>query len=336
MAAVMALAAESQALGEAKPGREITDMAGRAVLLPLEIKNIGTLGSVGVLNALVEAMGEGSKIMNRLPHSFASSGRWGLQREFAPRSEFGPLFEGASRELLIENVIMAKPDVVLAMAKELCDHMDRIGVPCVYLEWKDLGDIKDAMELMGQVLGRPDRAKRYLEWFDQKIALAEELTKGLPEKRKPKVLYGDPLRLSQPHQIAEWWIAKAGGRSVTSQSMVKGSLKYNIEDLLLWDPEVMILLSHSDVSEIKKNENLKNVNAVKNDKFYFIPTVAHTWGNRTVEQPLTVLWAIHQFHPNLLSRERLAQEIKDFYSTFFLYELSEERINAIIGGPDFD
>ena len=31
-----------------------------------------------------------------------------------------------------------------------------------------------------------------------------------------------------------------------------------------------------------------DVSAVKNRTIYYIPTVAHVWGNRTVKQPLTI------------------------------------------------
>ena len=332
------VAPSSQVRGEdpQRPSRSVVDMAGRTVELPEEITSIGTLGAVGVLNAFVEVMGEGSKIINRMPASFANSGRWRLQAEFAPQITTGPLFEGAGRELLIENIIMAKPDVCLVMTRELAEQLEKLGQPCVYLEWKNIEDVKKAVALMGQVLNRPDRARHYLEYFDQKLALAQSLTSGLSENDKPRVLYGNPLQLTQPHQIAEWWIAQAGGHSVTSQSGIKGSLQYNLEDLLQWDPEVMILINPNDAAEIKAQENYQNIRAVKNDAFHFIPTVAHTWGNRTVEQPLTVLWALHKLHPQLMPRERLAEEIKYFYATFFLYELSDDQLSDIIGGPSHD
>lgn len=322
--------------GRPKTVRSVVDMAGRTVELPAEIDRIGTLGSVGVLNALVEVMGEGSKIINRLPASFANSGRWRLQSEFAPQISNGALFEGANRELLIENIIMAKPDVCLVMTRELAEQLEKLGLAAVYLEWKDIEDVRKAVDLMGQVLARPDRAGRYLEYFDRKLALAQALTSGLSENDKPRVLYGNPLRFTQPHQIAEWWIARAGGRSVTSQSGVRGSLQYNMEDLLRWDPEVMILINPEEALEMRARKDYQDIRAVKNSVFHYIPTVAHTWGNRTVEQPLTVLWTLHKLHPRLLPRERLAEEIRHFYATFFLYELSEDQLNGIIGGPGHD
>jgi iron complex transport system substrate-binding protein len=332
---VLSLGYHSAAVSNPAPGRSIVDMAGRTVILPEKINSIGTLGSVGVLNAFVEAMGEGSKIINRLPTAFEND-RWRLQLQFAPQIKNGPLFEGVNRELLNENIILAKPDVCLVMSKELAEQLDKLNVPNVYLEWKDVLDIHKTIHLLGQVLNKPEAAQRYIEYFNQRLSLAQSLTARLNEKEKPRVLYGNPLQFSQPHQIANWWIEQAGGHSVTGKSFISGSLQYNMEDLLLWDPEVMILINQADAERIKTHSNFKDISAVKNNAFHFIPTVAHTWGNRTVEQPLTVLWALHKLHPGLLPRDKLAEEIQYFYSTFFLYELSPSQINTIIGGQDID
>ena len=333
-ALLLVLAAAPQAPGaeEQARTRPVVDMAGRTVALPAEIERIGTLGPVGVLNTFVEVMGEGSKIINRMPASFTNSGRWRLQAEFAPQTPTGPLFESANRDLLIENIIMAKPDVCLVMTRELAEQLEKLGLACVYLEWKDIEDVRRAVGLMGRVLNRPDRAGQYLEYFDEKLALARSLTAGLSEADKPRVLYGNPAQFSQPHQIAEWWIAQAGGRSVTGRSLTGSGLQYNMEDLLRWDPEVMILINPKTAREMKESDSFRNITAVKNEAFHYIPTVAHTWGNRTVEQPLTVLWALHKLHPRLLSRERLAEEIRYFYKTFFLYDLSDDQIEAIMSG----
>ena len=64
---------------------------------------------------------------------------------------------------------------------------------------------------------------------------------------------------------------------------------------------------------------------------YLVPTVAHVWGNRTGEQPLTILWTINKCYPELLPAEQLAEDIHYFYEHFFLYDMSDEQIAEIIG-----
>lgn len=64
--------------------RTVTDMAGREVKIPATIDSIATFGSVGVLNAFVECMGEGDKIVNEMPANFTKNDKWAMQYKFAP------------------------------------------------------------------------------------------------------------------------------------------------------------------------------------------------------------------------------------------------------------
>ena len=170
--------------------RTVTDMAGREVELPMEIERIGTLGSVGVLNAFVELMGAGSKIYNEMPGRFRSSGSWYMQYAFAPQLADGPLFESDNSEILLENIIEAEPDVCFTMTKDTASLLEEHGIACVYLEWKDVDDVKTAVTLMGEVLNLEDNAERYIEYFDEKMEQAEELTHDLSEEERVTVQIG--------------------------------------------------------------------------------------------------------------------------------------------------
>lgn len=212
--------------------RIITDMAGREVELPEEINTIATFGAVGVLNAFVELMGCGNKICNQMPPSFTKNDKWAMQYKFAPQIADGPVFENADRELLIEEVLNAKPDLCVTMTKSTAEELAAKGLCAVYLAWSEVDDIKAAVELMGEILGK---------------------------------------------------------------------------------------------------EDIAGVTAIRNDAIYYVPTVAHVWGNRTVEQPLTILWTLNKLYPELYSTEELSQDIHDFYEHYFLYDMSDEEIAGIIG-----
>lgn len=308
--------------------RTVTDMADRKVTVPGKVTSIGTIGAVGVLNAFVQLMGGADKIVNELPKRF-QSGAWAMQYEFSPQIKGGPMFEEGD-EIVIENILAAKPDVIFTMTKNTATMLQGRGISVVYLEWRDTDDVKEAVTLVGEVLGQQELATKYLTYFDATKDKAAKLVADLPKDQRTTVLYGDPVSFSQPHVIAEWWITQAGGVSVTAAANTGESLKYTMEDLLAWNPKVMILTNAKQKDEIKTNANYANISAVKNDRFYVIPTVAHVWGNRTVEQPLTVLWTLHQLYPDRFSAEDLSAEIKAFYKSYFGYEMSDEQVKAII------
>ncbi len=48
-------------------------------------------------------------------------------------------------------------------------------------------------------------------------------------------------RLSLGHVIAEWWIEAAGGVSVSEEQRKTESSAYSMEQLLVWDPDVLLV-----------------------------------------------------------------------------------------------
>ena len=89
--------------------------------------------------------------------------------------------------------------------------------------------------------------------------------------------------------------------------------------------------AYGSLEELLADSNYATLTAVQNDELYRVPTVGHSWGNRSTEQPLVILWGMCKMYPDLYSEEELAQDIDDFYSTFFQVELTNEQIANIIG-----
>lgn len=311
----------------------VTDMAGREVTIPGEVKSIATFGANGVLNAFVELMGAGNLLCNQMAPNFTKSDKWKMQYAFAPQIKDAPLLVTPDGDLLIEEVLKLQPDLCITMTKETAEQLGQNGLSCIYLEWKKTEDVKTAVNLMGQVLNKEDIAADYLAYFDAMVQEAADLTAGLTDANKKTVLYGNVTKLTQPHVIAEWWIAAAGGKSVTSEMNSGESLEYTQEDLLLWDPQVMIVTERSMIDELKSDKLYSDVAAVKTGSIYYIPTVAHVWGNRTVEQPLTIFWTINKLYPEIVSDDMLAEKISYFYSHFFKYDLSGEQLAEIMDKP---
>lgn len=308
--------------------RTVTDMVGREVVVPAEITSIATFGSVGVLNAFVECMGKGGLIVNEMPENFTKNDRWAMQYKFAPQIAEGPVLETADG-VDIEQTLVLNPDVCITMTEATAQQLQDNGLACIVLTWGDTEDVKVAVSVMGQMLGVEDRAKEYCDYFDEMVQKAADATADLADEDRVAALYGDVLSLSNPHIISEWWISAAGGRSVSAEAHTENSLSYTMEQLLSWQPEV-IFSSNSDLAAVMSDSNIQSLPAVENGRVYAVPTVAHVWGNRTVEQPLTVLWAMNKMYPDRYSEEDLVEDIKYFYSTFFLYDMSDEEVRDII------
>ena len=338
-AAASSPAASSAPVSETSPAaapvpteKTITDMAGRTVTIPAEIKSVGTFGAIGVLNTVVLTMGAGPLIINEGSASFVNSPSWAKYvYKFAPQIQNMPQFENADREIIIEEVLAAAPDLCLSMSRANTEFLEQHGLTVVQIAWQQDEDVHVAIRLLGEVFDAQERAEDYLAYFDEMIAKANALTANVADRKT--AVYGAVSRFSQPHAIAEWWIAQAGGISVTTE-MIEGqeSLSYTLEDLLLWNPDIMFTSSNGEVNDILADERLSDIPAVRNNDIYSVPRISHTWGNRTPEQPLTILWAMNKMYPELYSNDELKEDIRYFYSHFFNYNFSDADLDEIVGG----
>lgn len=306
-------------------------MAGRGISVPEPVTRIATIGPVPVLNGFAFALGEQSSIVNGLPPNLGGP-RWWMQYRIAPDLGQRPVVQSADGLPALETIMGLAPQVVLTMDRRTVDALDKFGLPVVFLAWRQPEDVKTVMRLLGDLFGRQDAAEAYCRYFDEALTKVAAKVAGLPEDKRPRVLYANLARLTQPHLIAEWWIAKAGGRSVTDDGRTVESRAFSMEQLLAWDPEVLILANQDEVAAAYADLRLANLSAVRNRRIYSIPVGTHVWGNRTIEQPLTVLWAAGLFHPKLFEDLPVRHEMADFYTRFAGQSLSTDDLDRILAG----
>lgn len=312
--------------------RVLLDMAATPVTVPQQVKRVVTIGPVPVLNSLIFAIDEGRSIANGLPE-FAKHPRWGYQTVFAPQISTLPALQNPDNTPNLEALLQTGPDAVLTMDRASAEKMRRAGLPALYLAWTRPEEVKAAVRLLGQLYSRPEAADRYVERFDTILA---NVTARLQQSRppSPRVLYFNPTTLTQPHLVVEWWIRAAGGESVTDDGRSIESRSFTMEQLLAWDPDFLIVVSREDAEILLQEPRFAGLTAVRNRHLLVAPCAAHTWGNRTAEQPLTVLWAAKQFHPSLFGNVDLMAETKHFYQDIFGVNLSPAQIEEILtGGP---
>mgnify|MGYP000918297209 FL=1 len=212
--------------------------------------------------------------------------------------------------------------------------LETAKIPVVYLEWADASDIRKNMKILGCVVDRMPRSEDYLRYFDATMDRVRLTLEGVANNSPPKALYFNPDSMTTPLLIANWWIKEAGGVSVTAAMASGGNARFSHEQVLAWNPDILIVNTPEQVAVVYQDERFSKINAVRNKKVYATPIGAHSWGQRTIEQPLTVLWAAKLFHPELFDQLDMENEVRTFYRRFFTYELSDEDIRSILTGGE--
>ncbi|MCW4454859.1 ABC transporter substrate-binding protein [Flavobacterium sp. MXW15] len=315
----------------ATPTRVVHDMAGDPVRVPQRIERVVTLGATPVLNSLVFAVGRGEHIVNGLP-GFARQPRWGYQYRFAPHLIGRPSLSNVGRTPNLEALLGAAPDLVLTMDRSSAQSLRRLGLPAFQLSWSQPDEVKTAITLLGGLLDNPAAAERYVARFDALVGEVETALHAQPLPR-PRVLYFNPKTLSRPHLIAEWWIRTGGGDSVTADRGAHAGA-FGLEQLLAWDPDILIVSGSEELESVHRDRRFARLRAVRTGRVLVAPCGAHSWGNRTAEQPLMALWAAHQFHPQAVRHIDLVERTRDFYRDLFGVALSRAQAGEILaGGP---
>lgn len=318
------------AISAAASARDVTDMLGRTVSLPDQIDSAITLGSVPVINGFIMATGNGAVIQSDLPPRFRKSGRWGLQDDFAPQLATSAQIADAEGNPDLEQILTLGPDVAFTFGRDVADLLEANGVPTVMLQVQTPEDVKATVALVAEVFGNDTVAADYNAWFDG--TLTEVATRLEGVQSRPDVLYLNPGNMTQPHLVAEWWITAGGGNSVTDDGRSEETLSLTTEVVLASDPDFVIVGEPGHVKQLQDDPTLSQMRAVKDGKILVAPMGAHIWANRTVEQPLTVLWAAASFHPELFPQDELITKVRDFYETFFQTRLSDAQILSILSG----
>lgn len=308
--------------------REVVDMDGTVVIVPEQIQRVVTLGATPVINSLVFAVGGGNLIVNGLP-TFALHPRWRHQYDFAPQLKTLPMIQNPDRSVKPEAILEMQPDVVLTMDRFSINVLKKLGIPAIYLSWRHPEDVKKAIAVLGTLFNTQPQALAYQQRFDEIIVYVNK-TISQSTSPQPRVLYLNPKTLSQPHLVAEWWIRAAGGKSVTDNNRSLETYRFSLEQLLSWNPEVIIVSNAENVRLLQQDPRFRNLSAVQNQRIFAAPVVAHTWGNRTAEQPLTVLWAASCFYPELFSVREVEKIIYDFYNDIFATSFSTEQIQEFL------
>lgn len=309
--------------------RDITDMVGRPVTVPDTIERVVTVGSVPVINSFIFAVGKADTLAMGLPTRFNAK-RWAWQFTFAPQLKDGPELQDANYAPDVEKIIATKPDVVLSFETATADILSANGVPTVLLRIQTPDDVKKGVRLVGNLLGNAAIGNQYAEYFDATLARIAARIHTIPAEKRPTALYLNPGNMTQPHLVAEWWLRAGGARSVTDDGRSEEVLTLSSETVIAANPTYIVLSDPGHITALQKDATLSQLDAVKSGRILVAPMGAHTWGNRTAEQVLTVLWAASQFHPEIFPHAELLTEVKNFYATFFGTTLNDKQVESIL------
>ena len=347
MTAGVANADQSSGTAISSSGKHsVTDMAGRTVDLPSDVNQVMALYGPAYEKLVILDAEDKIAIGADFHNTHAS---WAhIIYKYLDKI---PALSNPS-EPNVEEVMKEDPDVVFYFGNDkFTQKMAELGIPviCSTGGAPKLETLKDQIRLYGAVLGEKESklAEDYCSYFDEKLYNILGKTSFVKDNQKPKVYVtsGIPLRTRGGNSMMADTVKKAGGIYVAND--LNGTQTINAEQLLTWNPDI-IIIDHApdlpdpsssatsntpDAQSIQKQiltkPEFQGINAVKNKKVYICPMGAFFWdaGQQGI---LQLEWMAKLFHPELFPDLDMKKELKEFYSKFFRYDLTDEEVELIM------
>ena len=234
----------------------------------------------------------------------------------------------------VEEIASLSPDLVLSNPlkdKGIAPLLTELGIPTIEYVPESLDKVKEAMLLTGKVLGgdADTRAQAFARDYDRIIA---EVSKAMSGKAPISVYFcgTNKLRVASGDMYQTEMIELAGGRSVSKN--LKGYWNnVNLEQVLSWNPQVIVIAPYGKVTpnDILNDPDWQSITAVKSGRVYKMPRVIAPWDAPVPDSLVGILWLAEVLHPGAVSLD-LAAEFKNFYSTYYGYNLSEEEVAQLL------
>jgi len=311
----------------AQAKRTVTDLEGRTVEIPSKVMRVAANGALAQMVLMLG--GE-----DRLVATGIFVTRNAMLVRIYPKVQnvpaiFGP--PGEKSTVNLELLVKAHPDLVFG--KE--ESIEALGIPTLATSLLNFDDIKKTTLLVGQVLGEEarKRATDFCDYYDSTIQYIATRTAVVPENKRLTVYYAsgdDALSTEGIQTIADSWIRAAGGVNVASKAGVTGTRKVSVEEIMRWNPDVMIANSVKGFAEIQKSPMWASFRAVRGNRVYLAPKGVYLWSVRSAEGVLQIPWTASLLYPSLLKDVNIRVEIQRFYRRFYHYSVSDSEIDAIL------
>ncbi len=166
----------------------IVDAAGRTVVVPVpsRIHRIVIIGAPPDIDGFVVAIGDAKLIVNGVPTVF-SQAHYGWKILGRGSSKLPNVESNIETPVNTEELLALNPDIVLTMDPTMASEIGKLGVPtvCITEEGPGYMQERNAMTLLGKVLGKEKQASAYVSYFDTMLSFVHQRTANIPASRRP-------------------------------------------------------------------------------------------------------------------------------------------------------
>ena len=332
------LLAGCAATEEPRPTMGVIDDCPRGVKMYADTATIAVTGPLTQIYVLPLA----GDMLVGVCNEFSDDAAKYLPEYLFEKTEIGQLY-GGKGEMDLEALLAAAPDVVIDIGEpkeSLAGDMDTLteqtGIPFYHIH-ATVKTAPDAYRKLGSILNREEKAEELALWLENTYAMMEELMARVDaDGARKSVLYclGDKGTnvIAQGSFHAETINMMADNAAVIEDVVSKGTgNEVDLEQILLWNPDVLLFAPDSCYGEIAGSEQWQSVPAVASGQYFKTPEGPYGWLSSPpgVQRYLGMLWLGELLYPEYTEYD-LQEEVTAYYRMFYGCELTDQMYQDLI------
>lgn len=303
----------------------VMDMCGHTVTVPRRVIRIATVSSVAT--QLVFAVAAQDRLVVA---TFGPSVKGKAMGLIYPRMKDVPS-AGDQNAANIETLLAARPDVVLTEDGAAFDRMIAAGLPAYAFSAEKQGELADAIKRLGSLTGHVAEAGSTVALLSAKMSGIREAVDTVPDSMLPRVyMAGSGILKTFGGDFFQTLMVRAAGGVSVSEQLPGGKIDVSPEQILVWNPDVIILTSYTrdSVQDVLNNPKLQNVAAIREKRVYLMPKYVVSWDMPVPESFLGTMWLAKKLHPDIM-RFDMAEEIRRFYRQVYDFTVPEADVDVL-------
>lgn len=319
------------------PTNAQTDSAKRTVRIPAKVERVYAAGAPASM--LVFAIAP-DKLVG-WTRAFRPNEAAFVAPKYAALPELGRL-TGRGNTANVEVVLNAKPDLIVdagSVADTYVSLANRVqeqtGIPYLLLDGK-LDAVPGSLRTLGTYMREEARGAALADYYEKSLAEVKARVAKVPQAERPRVYYGRGpagLQTGLAGSINVEVLDFLGSRNVAAES--KGGLaQVSMEQILAWDPEVIITSDPNFYAAVWKDARWQGVSAVKAKRVHLSPHLPFGWFDFPPgpNRLLGLYWAGHLLYPKVFPND-LRERVTEFHRQFYHQPPTPAQLDALLGEP---
>ena len=314
--------------------RTFTDSLGREVELPAQIDRIAPSGHTA--NQVLLTMAP-EKMVSLSQDLTEDQLKYINLPNYADLPITGAAF-GSKGDINKEAVAAADPQVIIdtgevkdGLEEDMDTLQEQLGIPVVFIETK-LEDYGAAYEMLGELLGMPERGKELSDYCAAAYKEVTDVMATIPDSERVNLGYflGDAGLNTIAKDSYQGQVIDLCANNVAVLEKATGSgqgQEVSLEQIALWNPDLIIFAPDSIYDTVADDPAWDGIAAIDNGNFYETPATPYNWLNNppTVNQVMGMQWLPRLLYPDKFDTS-IADVTKSYYKTFYGYDMSDQEV----------